>query len=143
MTEYDRNSEAGKHVRNKETVGRKPTVFFDGSCPLCAREIAFYRRCAGSESIIWIDISQSPDEEEVSPGLCREQALARLHVQTADGRVVSGGAAFATLWSALPGFRLVGGLFRLPPLAWLLDRAYDRFLALRPRLQAMFSLRSP
>jgi predicted DCC family thiol-disulfide oxidoreductase YuxK len=126
----------------QETVGERPAVFFDGSCPLCSREIAFYQSRAGSENIDWIDISQSVDEGEVVPGLCRERALARFHVKTADGRIVSGAAAFATLWSILPGFRLLGRLFQLPPLTWLLERAYDLFLTFRPRLQVMVGLRS-
>jgi predicted DCC family thiol-disulfide oxidoreductase YuxK len=141
MARYDRNAEAGERVVS-ETNGGKRAIFFDGACPLCAREIAFYRRRAGSENIDWVDISQSPEDGEVVPGLCREQALARFHALTTHGRVVSGGAAFATLWSALPGFRLVGRLFRLLPLAWLLDRAYDLFLTLRPRLQAIFHRRA-
>ncbi len=30
------------------------TVYYDGTCPLCRREIAFYRRCAGATSIVWV-----------------------------------------------------------------------------------------
>ncbi|MGR8950345.1 MAG: thiol-disulfide oxidoreductase DCC family protein [Gammaproteobacteria bacterium] len=127
---------------SQETIGEKPTVFFDGACPLCAREIAFYRRRVGSENIEWVDVSRSSDEGEVAPGLRREQLLARFHVQTVDGRIVSGGAAFTALWSALPRFRWVGKLFRLPPLASLLDRLYELFLHLRPHLQAILSRRS-
>lgn len=29
------------------------TVFYDGSCPLCSREIAHYRRLRGAESLKW------------------------------------------------------------------------------------------
>ena len=89
------------------------TIFYDGGCPLCAREIAFYRRRAG----------------------------AGFHVMTADGRVHQGGRAFARLWCALPAFRLFGWLGLLPPVAWALDRGYDYFLPLRPRLQAWFKNR--
>ncbi len=110
-------------------------VLYDGACPLCAREIGFYRRRAGAEAIEWVDVSAAANED-AAPGLSRAQALARFHVVDAEGRLVSGGAAFARLWEALPGFRLLGRLFRVPPFAWLLDRAYDGFLKIRPRLQA-------
>src|SRR5512147_47086 len=61
-------------------------------------------------------------------------ALERFHVQDADGRLITGGQAFVVLWTALPGYSWIGRLFRLRPLAWTIDRAYDRFLKWRPRL---------
>ncbi|MDJ0895419.1 MAG: demethoxyubiquinone hydroxylase family protein [Alphaproteobacteria bacterium] len=118
-----------------EPIGQ-PTVFYDGACPLCAREIAFYRARAGADGVSWVDVSRS-DDREVAPGLTKDQAMARFHVLDADGRLVSGGTAFARLWEALPGFRPFGRLFRVRPLAWVLDHAYDVFLRFRPRLQAM------
>ena len=51
------------------------------------------------------------------------------------------GRAFARLWCALPAFRVFGWLGLLPPVAWALDRGYDYFLPLRPRLQAWFKNR--
>ena len=118
----------------------QPTVFYDGACPLCAREIGFYRARAGADRVCWVDVSRT-DDGEVTPGLTKAQAMARFHVLDADGRLVSGGVAFARLWEALPGFRLFGRLFRVRPLAWVLDRAYDAFLRFRPQLQAMVRAR--
>ena len=111
------------------------TVFFDGACPLCRREIAFYRRRKGADKIHWSDVS-AVREKEIAPGLTKDRALARFHVLEADGTLVSGGTAFARLWEALPAFRRFGRLFRVRPLAWILDRVYDGFLRLRPWLQA-------
>ncbi len=114
------------------------TVFYDGACPLCAREIGFYKEREGADSISWIDVSQT-SEREVVPGLTKESALARFHVMQSGGALVSGGRAFAELWAALPGFRLAGKIARTAPLAWLLEQSYRIFLSLRPRLQAMAS----
>lgn len=112
------------------------TVFYDGACPLCSAEIGYYRRRRGAEHLSWVDVSAcSP--EAVAPGLSRQQALKRFHVRDAGGRLVSGGRAFAVLWSALPGFAWIGWLFRARPLAWAINKAYDGFLAWRPRLQAL------
>tara|TARA_R110002167_G_scaffold24188_8_gene85458 strand:+ start:90 stop:482 length:393 start_codon:yes stop_codon:yes gene_type:complete len=116
------------------------TVFYDGACPLCAREIGFYRRRRGADAVNWVDVSRD-GEDEPAPGLSRRQALARFHVREADGRMLSGGRAFAALWLSLPGFRPLGRLFRLAPLAALLERAYSGFLKLRPRLQALAARR--
>lgn len=119
----------------------RPTVFYDGACPLCSREIGFYRRRRGAGNIDWVDISRASDGEIV-PGLSKDQALARFHLLLPDGRLVSGGAAFAHLWAAIPGFRLMGKVFLSRPLAGVIDRAYDLFLTVRPRLQRLVSLRA-
>ena len=90
-----------------------PSVFFDGACPLCAREIAFYRRHRGASEIAWVDVSRT-DVADLPNGLSRQDALARFRVQTADGNLVDGAAAFAQLWSVLPRFRLMGKVAQPP-----------------------------
>ena len=46
--------------------------------------------------------------------LSRQQALARFHVRRADGRLVSGAAAFVSLWQQLPRWRWAARLAGLP-----------------------------
>ncbi len=108
------------------------TVYFDGSCPLCRGEIALYRRQRGAERLAWVDVSAPA---ELGEGLSCEAAMRRFHVREAQGRLHSGGAAFARLWRALPGWRVLGWVFAWPPLSWALEAAYRLFLPLRPRLQ--------
>ncbi|MBS28135.1 MAG: DUF393 domain-containing protein [Alphaproteobacteria bacterium] len=117
------------------------TVFFDGACPLCAREIAFYRRRRGGDAIEWFDVSQR-DPDAIAPELTRARALGRFHVRTGDGRLVDGGEAFAHLWAALPGFRWLGRVGQRQPFRWCLDRLYDGFLLVRPRLQRLVADRA-
>ena len=112
------------------------TVYFDGGCPLCTREIDFYRKRAGAEAVSWVDVS-AVEGETVAPGLTRDAAMARFHVQRGDGRLLSGGAAFAELWRALPGFRLIGRIAAIWPLTPLLELAYRAFLPVRPHLQRL------
>ena len=109
------------------------TVFYDGSCPLCAREIAFYKRHAGAERIIWTDVSRA-DSDEVAPGLSKAHALARFHVMTKQGGLVSGGRASAQVWSHLPRFAWLARIFGSPLMGRLLDRAYQMSLVMRPWL---------
>lgn len=111
-------------------------VFYDGACPLCRREIGFYRRCEGSQAIEFIDVSKETGGE-VAPGLSRDEAMRRFHVRGADGKIVSGGMAFVQLWKALPGLRRAGRLLSLWPLPILLEGAYRAFLVLRPALQRL------
>lgn len=106
------------------------TVYYDGGCPVCAREIAAYRRRPSEGEIRWVDASRcSP--ESLGGGLGRDAALARLHVRRADGSLTEGVAAFAMLWQRLPGLAGLGRLALLPGVRHLLEGAYAAFLQLR------------
>lgn len=110
------------------------TIYFDGSCPLCRREIAWYRRLPGAERLQWLDVSAGAP---LGDDLSCAQAMRRFHVRDAQGRLFAGGAAFARLWRALPGWRVAGRLLGWPPMSWLLEIAYRLFLPLRPLLQRL------
>ena len=120
------------------TADRKMNVLYDGSCPICSREIGYYKGKRGAEAINWVDISNKADGD-VHPGISRDEAMARFHVVTPEGTVLSGGAAFAGLWRALRPFQPIGWLFQFKPLTWVLDRIYDILLKWRPGLQRSFS----
>ena len=109
------------------------TIYYDGSCPLCRREIAFYRRLRATMRLDWVDVSQG----QAPDGLSCEAAMRRFHVRDERGRLLSGGAAFSRLWRALPGWRVLGWCFAWPPLSWVLEATYRAFLPLRPRLQRL------
>ncbi|MCU0983634.1 MAG: DUF393 domain-containing protein [Acetobacteraceae bacterium] len=108
----------------------RPAVYYDGACPICRREIAHYQGRAGAETILWVDASACAPEA-LGPGLTREAALARMHVRTPDGALVSGAAAFAALWSSLPGFRWLGKVVSAWPVAPVAEWAYRGFLVIR------------
>ena len=105
------------------------TVYYDGGCPVCAREIAFYQAKTG-EAVRFVDVAARTDDP--APDLDRLAALARFHVRTADGRLVSGGRAFVELWKSVPGLRRVARLAAIPPVPTVLDLAYALFLKVRP-----------
>jgi len=109
------------------------TLFYDGACPLCRREVAFYRRLDRDGRIDWADISEDA-RPLLGSGIGRRQALRRIYARTADGRLLSGARAFVALWRELPGFRLAAPLLALPPLIWGLEGLYRLFLLVRPRL---------
>jgi predicted DCC family thiol-disulfide oxidoreductase YuxK len=107
------------------------TVYFDGSCPMCRREIAVYRRLPQAASVDWVDVSTGAELGSLS---CA-QAMARFHVRDRQGRLFSGAAAFSRMWRLFPGWRWLGWLSAWPPFSWLFEGAYRLFLPLRPRLQ--------
>lgn len=102
------------------------TMFYDGACPLCRREVAHYKRVDDAMRIHWVDISRQP---EILPryGLDYPSALARLHVLDEDGRMHSGVQAFITVWSALPYYRWLAKSVRFMRIAPLLEWMYVRF----------------
>jgi predicted DCC family thiol-disulfide oxidoreductase YuxK len=110
------------------------TVYYDGACPLCRAEIDYYRRRPGADAIAFVDVSSSAPGE----GLSCEVALARFHVREPDGRLLSGAAAFARLWRALPGWRWFGRLIGTRAVLPVAELAYRGFLPLRPRLSRAF-----
>ena len=109
-------------------------VLFDGSCPLCSREIAMYRGLSGPQVLQWVDIS--------GPGYCppkgmtRDALMRRFHAIRPDGQLLSGARAFVHVWSQLPGWRHLASLANLPGLLGLLELSYRAFLVLRPWMQA-------
>jgi predicted DCC family thiol-disulfide oxidoreductase YuxK len=108
------------------------TVYFDGSCPLCRREIALYRRLPEALNLSWVDVSLG---QELGPALTCQAAMARFHVRHNDGRLVSGAAAFSDLWRCFSGWRWLGVVSAWPLLAGLFEVAYRLFLPVRPLLQ--------
>ncbi|MGA1798909.1 DUF393 domain-containing protein [Sphingomonas sp. 4RDLI-65] len=105
------------------------TVWHDGNCPLCRREIAIMRRLDRRGRIDFIDATGV----ESCP-IDRADLLARFHAME-DGRLLSGAAAFAAMWRAIPVLRPFGLLARHKPVLGLMERAYLGFLKVRPRLQ--------
>jgi predicted DCC family thiol-disulfide oxidoreductase YuxK len=106
------------------------SVYRDGACPLCRAEIAHYRRCRGAEALSFVDVSTTAPSEGLS---CR-QALARFHVREAGGQLLSGAAACARLWRALPGWRWLGRLVAMSLVLPAAEAAYRAFLPVCPRL---------
>ena len=116
----------------------KLLVWFDGSCPLCRREIALMRRLDRRSAIDFIDVAETRGAD--CP-VDREALLARFHARE-DGQLLSGAAAFAAMWRAIPLLRPLGLLARNALVLRLLERAYRAFLRIRPRLQRLFRARS-
>lgn len=129
-----------------QTVQETPqlTVLYDGACPLCRREIGVYRglRPLHPDSpVCFADVSDA--SLALPPDTTREQLLARFHVRSKDGQLLSGAQAFLALWAALLGWRWLALAGRLPGMAWVMERSYLLFLRWRPMLQRWASRLEP
>lgn len=108
------------------------TVYYDGACPVCRREIAHYRRLRGAQTIEWVDAATCA-LPALGADLDRRRALARFHVRDADGTLVSGPLAFVAIWRRLPALAWLAPLASSRPALALLETAYRIFLRARRR----------
>lgn len=132
------NSEQQMSKHSEQDVVRPdsgPTVYFDGSCPLCRAEIRHYASREGGERLNFIDVSR--DDAPLGPDLSKDDAMARFHVRLADGRLLSGARAFISVWNTLPGWRWAARLASIPGFSLLLEGAYRLFLPVRPLLSRL------
>ncbi len=102
------------------------TVFFDGKCGMCNREINFYRRIAKKGAFKWQDVTDSSmnfDNEQFS----LEQSLKLFHVKDKDNKLFVGVDAFLIIWSKIPFFKWLAKLGSLPVIYPILNKAYHAF----------------
>jgi len=106
------------------------TVWYDSDCPLCVREIRLMRRLDKRNAIDFVSIQSA-----TGCPISTDELMQRFHAQEAGQPIVSGAAAFAAMWRAIPILRPLGLLARFRPVLWLLERLYRGFLLIRPWLQ--------
>lgn len=111
------------------------TVWYDGQCPLCVREIALMRKLDRRGSIAFVEARDARDCPVDVDAL-----LARFHAREAERPIVSGAEAFAAMWRAIPVLSPLGQAARLKPVLWALEGLYRVFLRFRPRLQRLARL---
>ncbi|VXC34907.1 thiol-disulfide oxidoreductase DCC family protein [Sphingomonas sp. 8AM] len=112
------------------------TVWHDGRCPLCRREIAMMRRLDTRGRITFVDVTHA------ACPIDRAAMLARFHAREDGGPMLSGAAAFAAMWRAIPLLRPLGIVARHRVVLALLDRGYAGFLRIRPWMQRVVSAAS-
>ena len=94
------------------------------------------RRLDKRRAINFIDISR----EDTACPINRADMLARFHAEE-NGVMLSGAAAFAAMWRAIPLLRPLGLAAQWRPVLAALEWLYLRFLPIRPHLQALLRRR--
>jgi predicted DCC family thiol-disulfide oxidoreductase YuxK len=107
------------------------TVFFDGACPICDREIALMKRLDRRRQLEFCDFS-TQEYDAASSGFSTADLGAVIHARWADGSVITGVEVFRAMWEAV-GLRFLARLSRLSLVEPLIVRAYAWFA--RHRLQ--------
>ena len=115
----------------KPSDGRDIEVFFDGACPLCAREIRFIRRLDRKKRIQFTDIA-SQEFRASDYQKTMDDLMSEINGRLPDGTWVVGVEVFRRLYAAV-GLGPLVWLTRLTIIAGLLDRAYGVFARNRLR----------
>ncbi len=108
------------------------TLFHDGHCPFCQREVAWLEQHPRRERIRLVDI-QADDFDAAAWGCSFEAMMGRLHLADAKGAWFVGMDASRALYAVL-GYRRLVGLTMLLGLAWCFDQSYACFARHRVRL---------
>ena len=102
----------------------KITVFYDGACPLCTREVEKWRGAPFNCQVEWFDITEQ-DEVLLAEGIDPQFALLELHTKTSDGVIRTSIESYALLLAQLPRWQWLGSLMSLPVVKPLLKSFYD------------------
>lgn len=108
------------------------TVYYDGKCGLCSKEIDHYRKIAPEGIFIWQDLTQSATELN-QLGVSLSEGLKLLHARDRDGTLHIGVDAFLLIWKQLARWRLLAILVALPGICQMADMVYRLFAVWRFR----------
>ncbi|KGJ90628.1 thiol-disulfide oxidoreductase DCC family protein [Thalassotalea sp. ND16A] len=111
------------------------TVFYDGACASCIKDRRFYEKLAGKggEQVQWFDITDQ-DAHLVALGIEPLKALTELHLQLADGSILSELDAYIVLMKRVLMLKPLAYFISLPIIRPYLARLYHQRVA--QRLQA-------
>ena len=108
------------------------SIFFDGECPICRREINLMKILDRKDRLRFIDFSKTSyhaREQGLNP--CDLERV--IHARWSDGRIITGVEVFREMWEGV-GFTFLARMSRLPFMNGILVRAYSWFAKNRLRL---------
>ncbi|KUJ83052.1 DUF393 domain-containing protein [Microbulbifer flavimaris] len=108
------------------------TMFYDGRCPLCMKEIAHLRRWNTAGRVRFIDIHSETCRREF-PQLDPAEAMETLHGEMPDGRMITGFEVTVEAWERVGKGHWVRWL-RWPGVRRLSPHLYRLFARHRHRL---------
>ena len=79
----------------------KLTIFFDGGCPLCKREVDFLQSKNQKGYLSFIDINSSDFSFDFKYGISYKQAMERIHAFKSDGSVIKDIKVFQEAYSLI------------------------------------------
>jgi len=118
----------------KRNTMLKRTIFYDGLCQLCSREIAMFQHRVRDGSLAYVDISL-PGFEPARHAIDPVRVNKHMHVRNEEtGEMLIGVNALLAMWDCVPGFRWLAKLTRIPGIRQLSNLGYSFFAWMRPYL---------
>ncbi|MCH2038298.1 MAG: DUF393 domain-containing protein [Rickettsiales bacterium] len=106
------------------------TVFYDGKCGLCSKEINHYRNIAPDGIFDWQDITENSDDLK-KEGISLSQGLKLLHAKDDHGTLHIGVDAFILIWKQLKRWRILAAFVGLPLIRQIANMSYTLFAGWR------------
>lgn len=106
------------------------TVFYDGKCGLCSKEINHYRKIAPNGTFDWQDITEYADDLK-KEGISLSAGLKFLHAKDEEGLVHVGVDAFILIWKQLKRWRVLAVFIGLPIIRQIVNILYRYFASWR------------
>jgi predicted DCC family thiol-disulfide oxidoreductase YuxK len=106
------------------------TVFYDGKCGLCRREIDHYKHIAPQGVFEWVDITVDANTIQ-RLGISYADGLKLLHAQDAQGKMHVGVDAFILIWLQIPRWRVFASIVGAGFIRPFANIAYKAFAAWR------------
>jgi predicted DCC family thiol-disulfide oxidoreductase YuxK len=88
-------------------------VYYDDRCPLCSREIEYYKKISTPAIINWCGISQHTCTLE-KHGVSYLESLKVLHSINAEGKIYRGVDSFILIWQQLARWKWLALFVSLP-----------------------------
>jgi len=102
------------------------SVFFDGKCNLCSKEINYYQRIAPKNTFNWVDITKTPGELDKFE-IKLSDGLRLMHVADSRGNIFTGVDAFIIMWKQIKYWKFLGLFVSLPIVKQFAKLLYQYF----------------
>jgi predicted DCC family thiol-disulfide oxidoreductase YuxK len=102
------------------------SVFFDGKCNLCSKEIDYYQRIAPKNTFNWVDITKTPGELDKFE-IKLLDGLRLMHVADSRGNIFTGVDAFIIMWKQIKYWKILGLFVSLPIVKQIANLLYRYF----------------
>ena len=102
------------------------SVFFDGKCNLCSKEINYYQRIAPKNTFNWVDITKTPGELDKFE-IKLSDGLRLMHVADSNGNIFTGVDAFIIMWKQIKYWKILGLFVSLPIVKQIANLLYRYF----------------
>tara|TARA_B100000965_G_scaffold195140_1_gene163043 strand:+ start:88 stop:489 length:402 start_codon:yes stop_codon:yes gene_type:complete len=124
----------------------KLTIFFDGGCPLCKREVDFLQSKNQKGYLSFIDINSSDFSLDFKHGISYKQAMERIHAFKSDGTVIKDIKVFQEAYSLI-GLGWIYAPTKLPVLDKFIEFIYGLWakyrlkITFRPSIETLCAAR--